>query len=66
MVALHEAQQLSRDMGNDLLGKMPWGTHICLFYETKKDLIEVLVPYLKAGLQNNELCMWITCETFNR
>lgn len=66
MVALRKAEQLSRDMGNDLLGKMPWGTHICLFYKTKKDLIEVLVPYLKAGLQNNELCMWITCETFNR
>jgi len=66
MIALHEAEQLSRDMGIDLLGKMPWGTHICLFYETKKDLIEVLVPYLKAGLQNNEFCMWITCETFNQ
>jgi len=66
MVALHESEQLSRDMGIDLLGKMPWGTHICLFYETKEDLIEVLVPYFKAGLQNNEFCMWITCETFNQ
>ncbi len=66
MVALHEAEQLSRDMGNELLGRMPWGTHICLFYETKEDLIEVLVPYFKAGLKNNEFCMWITCETFNQ
>jgi len=66
MVALHEAEQLSRDMGNNLLGKMSWGTHICLFYETKKDLIEVLVPYLKAGLQNNEFCMWITNDPLNR
>lgn len=66
MVALHEAEQLSRDMGIDLLGKMPWGTHIFMFYETKKDLIEVLVPYFKAGLQNNEFCMWITCDPLNR
>jgi len=66
MIALHEAEQLSRDMGIDLLGKMPWGTHICLFYETKKDLIEVLVPYLKAGLQNNEFCMWITYDPLNQ
>jgi signal transduction histidine kinase len=49
-------------MGIDVLGKMPWGTHICMFYETKEDLIEVLVPYFKAGLQNNEFCIWVTCE----
>ena len=62
MVALHEAEQLSRDMGIGLLGEMPWGTHLCLFYETKDDLIDILVPYFKAGLQNNEFCMWITCD----
>ena len=62
MAALHEGEQLSRDMGIDLLGKMPWGTHLCLFYETKDDLIDILVPYFKAGLQNNEFCMWITCD----
>ncbi len=55
-------KEINRDMGIDLLGKMPWGTHICLFYETKEDLIEVLVPYFKAGLQNNEFCIWVTCE----
>lgn len=65
MVALQEAEKLSRDMGIDLLGKMPWGTHICLFYQTKEDLIEVLVPYFKAGLQNNEFCTWITCDPLN-
>ena len=62
MVALHEAEQLSRDMGIGLLGEMPWGTHLCLFYETKEDLTDILVPYFKAGLQNNEFCMWITCD----
>jgi signal transduction histidine kinase len=62
MVALQEAEQLSRDMGIDILGRMPWGTHVCLFYKTKEDLTEVLVPYFKAGLQNNEYCVWLTCE----
>lgn len=66
MVALHEAEQLSRDMGIDLLGKMPWGTHLCLFYETKDDLIDILVPYFKAGLENNEFCMWITCDPLSQ
>lgn len=34
--------------------------HICLFYNSKEDLINVLVPYFKAGLERNEFCMWIT------
>lgn len=51
-----------RQTGIDLLGSYPWGTHFCQFYETKEDLIEILVPYFKAGLENNEFCMWITSE----
>lgn len=46
----------------DIVGDVPWGTHFCQFYETKKDLIEILVPYFKVGLENNELCVWITSE----
>ncbi|MEN4018226.1 MAG: MEDS domain-containing protein [Methanobacterium sp.] len=38
------------------------GTHFCQFYQTKEDLIDVLIPYFKAGLENNEFCMWITSE----
>lgn len=49
-----------RKTGIDLIGNVPWGTHFCHFYQTKEDLIDVLVPYFKAGLQNNEFCMWIT------
>ena len=37
-----------------LIGDVPWGTHLCQFYHTKEDLIEILVPYFKAGLENNE------------
>jgi hypothetical protein len=32
------------------IGDVPWGTHLCLFYNTKDDLIDFLVPYFKAGL----------------
>ena len=46
----------------DIIGDVPWGTHFCQFYETKEDLIDILVPYFKAGLENNEFCMWITSE----
>ncbi len=46
----------------DIIGDVPWGTHFCLFYQNKQDLIDILVPYFKAGLQNNEFCMWVTSQ----
>ncbi len=51
-----------RKTGIDILGEVQWGTHFCVFYHTKQDLIDILVPYFKAGLENNEFCMWITSE----
>jgi PAS domain S-box-containing protein len=51
-----------RKMGIDIIGDAPWGTHFCQFYRTRKDLLDILVPYFKAGLENNEFCMWITSE----
>jgi hypothetical protein len=48
--------------GGNIVSDICWGTHVCQLYHTKQDLIDVLVPYLKAGLENNELCMWITSE----
>ncbi|MCG9966766.1 MEDS domain-containing protein [Pelotomaculum terephthalicicum JT] len=41
---------------------IPWGTHICGFYQSQNDLINMLVPYFKFGLENNEFCMWVTSE----
>ncbi|HEY0087527.1 MAG TPA: MEDS domain-containing protein, partial [Candidatus Lokiarchaeia archaeon] len=49
-----------RDSGINFIGKIPWGTHFCQFYQAKDDLIDILVPYFKAGLENDEFCMWIT------
>jgi len=57
-----ETEQLLRETGIEVLGNVLWGTHFCLFYRTKEDLIDILVPYFKAGLENNEFCMWIASE----
>jgi signal transduction histidine kinase len=46
------------------IGDMPWGTHVCLFYETQDDLMETLVPYFKIGLEHNEYCIWAIPEFF--
>src|SRR4030042_6462306 len=51
-----------RPSGIGIIGDVPWGTHFCQFYQTKEDLLDILVPYFKAGLENNEFCMWITAE----
>lgn len=48
-----------RTTGIKVLGDVPWGTHFCQFYRDKQDLVEVLVPYFRAGLEHNELCMWV-------
>ena len=51
-----------RKTGIDVIGNVPWATHFCQFYQTKQDLLDILIPYFKAGLENNEFCMWVTAE----
>jgi PAS domain S-box-containing protein len=51
-----------RKTGVDVVGDVPWGTHFCLFYETRADLLETLVSYCKAGLENQEFCLWVIAE----
>src|SRR5258705_8476129 len=48
-----------RKTGISVVGEVPWGTHFCHFYETKEDLLDILIPYFKTGLENDELCLWI-------
>lgn len=38
---------------------MPWGSHICQFYNRKEDLLKMLVPYFKQGLERNDACVWL-------
>ncbi|MFA7097814.1 MAG: MEDS domain-containing protein [Gammaproteobacteria bacterium] len=51
-----------RKTGIEIIGDVPWGTHFCQFYKTRQDLVDILVPYFKTGLENNELCIWVTSE----
>ncbi|HBL22599.1 MAG TPA: hypothetical protein DDZ40_00590 [Deltaproteobacteria bacterium] len=50
------------DSGLDFLGDIPWETHLCQFYQTKEDLIGILVPFLRAGLKHNEFCVWVISD----
>jgi PAS domain-containing protein len=54
-----------RASGIDVAGNIPWGTHFCQFCQKKEDLLDILVPYFKSGLENNEFCVWITSRVLN-
>lgn len=51
-----------RDSGIEAIGELPWGSHFCNFFDSEDDLLDILVPYFKAGLMNNEYCIWITSD----
>ena len=51
-----------RYSGIEVIGELPWGSHFCNFFESKEDLLQILVPYFKTGLINNEFCLWITSD----
>jgi len=58
MLSLHDKRQ----SGIASIGDLPWGSHFCQFYQTAGDLLEVLIPYFRAGLENNEYCVWVTSK----
>src|SRR5690242_9000827 len=35
------------------------GSHLCAFYETEDDLLELVVPFCAAGSRRGELCVWM-------
>src|SRR5206468_3763607 len=53
-----------RKTGISILGEVPWGTHLCHFYESQLDLFSILAPYFKAGLEEHEYCLWAVDEPF--
>jgi hypothetical protein len=53
----------SRKAGIPYLSDIPWNAHLCGFYETEQDMLDIVIPFLQAGLENNEYCMWIIPET---
>ncbi|MFC1934370.1 DNA repair protein RadC [Chloroflexota bacterium] len=58
-------EEKTRKTGVPVIGAAPWGTHLCQFYVTRQDLVDILVPYFQAGLENNEFCIWVTSELLN-
>ena len=52
-----------RTTGIDVVGDVvAWGAHFCLFYETKEDLLDLLISYCRMGLERGEYCLWLVAE----
>lgn len=56
------ANSVARRVGIPGTSTVHWGEHLCAFFYTKTDLLNLVVPYIKAGLEDNEFCLWITEE----
>lgn len=46
------------------VGTIPFGLHLCHFFDSRQDFVDCLVHYFRAGLENNERCLWITAPPF--
>jgi hypothetical protein len=60
--ATPEGDSLLRKTGISLASHMPWGAHLCIFYETAADLLDICVRYFEAGLESNEVCVWAVSD----
>ena len=38
---------------------IPLGSHLCLFYRRPTEFLRVTASFLKAGLNENQLCVWV-------
>jgi DNA-binding CsgD family transcriptional regulator len=56
------ASPAGRPTGIHFIGDLPWGAHLCVFYETKQDLLDATVSYFRAGLASNEFCVWAVSD----
>jgi hypothetical protein len=57
-----DADLTLRKTGIPVMGSMRWGAHICVFYETREDLLDTAISYFEAGLESNEFCVWAVSD----
>lgn len=50
----------------DIFQHLNWGSHISVLYQQKQDLFHLLVPYIQAGLNNQEYCLCLTSDSLQQ
>lgn len=48
--------------GLETVPNLPWGSHVGQLFSTGEGMRDALVAYFRAGLDNNERCLWVTGE----
>ncbi|MDD5130970.1 MAG: MEDS domain-containing protein [Candidatus Omnitrophica bacterium] len=48
-----------------MINYTPPTQHTSLFYNSQEEYLDIIMPYFKAGLDNNEFCLWNLPETLN-
>jgi len=51
--------------GPPTVPRLAWGSHLAHFFASGAELRDGLVPFFKAGLENNERCLWLTGRAFD-
>ncbi len=46
----------------DLVKGARRGSHYCLFYQSRDDLIDLLSEYFKSGIEKGDFCIWVTAD----
>jgi hypothetical protein len=54
--------QMQTDTTFDALHDILPGKHFYQFYKSIDDVVHVVVPYLRAGLEKDEACLWLVSE----
>ena len=55
--AQHSSDPALRETGIRVMGDMPWGTHLCVFFETKE------AAFFNPPIFLAEPMRWVTCVT---
>lgn len=48
-----------------VLAAIRHGTHVCAFYETEEDLLDLVSQFCTAGARRGDLCLWMMPEGAN-
>ncbi|KKL04640.1 hypothetical protein LCGC14_2614030 [marine sediment metagenome] len=66
MILIKEAKQAETKNETVPVAKIPMGPNHLLFYKSREELINMLIPFFKTGLENNQFCIWGPTRLLNK
>src|ERR1700761_2606343 len=56
---MHSAGPVASKVIPSVLAGVKHGTHLCAFYETNDDLIDLVLPFFTGGAKRGDACVWM-------